>query len=176
MARVLLLLPFCTLLGCNTENRGDKDKGKLPREEAARRASAEVATAIDLTKMNDWDGAAKHCSAALELDADNTSAWWVRGLAHLKKKDFDKAIADCSEAIKRDPGMPAAHRERGKAYSLSGDQARAIADFDVYIRLRPDDSEGYEARALARNRAKDAAGTSADLLKAKELRAKAKRP
>src|SRR4051812_10446885 len=77
-----LLLILTTAPGCKPKDDGTS-------QDRVRQAAAEAVKAGDALKKKDWDEAVKLGSGALELDADNTSARWMRGVAYLQKKEYD---------------------------------------------------------------------------------------
>jgi tetratricopeptide (TPR) repeat protein len=134
-------------------------------------ASEKRQEAIKAAERQDWDAAIRLSGEAIALDPKNRDAYWVRGLAHLKKKEHAKAEADCTQAIKLDEKYAAAYRERGLAYLGQQKYPEAIADFTAYLKLRPEDPEGFEWRALANSKSGNDAAASADLRQAEKLKA-----
>ena len=78
--------------------------------------------------QGDRERAISDYTKAIELDPNNASAYYNRGLAYYKKGDFYPAIADFTKAIARNPDHAKAYYSRGLAYSKKGDRVRASAD------------------------------------------------
>src|SRR5262245_2488321 len=70
----------------------------------------------------------KACSASIQRDAKDATAYYKRGVAYQFKGAVDRAIADYSKAIELRPGYARAYEGRGSAYASKGVYTNAVAD------------------------------------------------
>jgi len=114
------------------------------------------------------------CNRVLELDANFTRAYVLRGTAKvdlaryeeasgakIDSARYEDAIADFDEAIKREPSVPA-YVNRGNTKSLLRRYKDALADHDEAIKLNPDFIPAYNNRGNAKINLGDYAGAVAD--------------
>ena len=70
----------------------------------------------------------KACSAIIQRDAKDATAYYKRGVAYQFKGDVDRAIADYSKSIELRPSYARAYESRGSAYANKGVYTNAVAD------------------------------------------------
>ena len=122
------------------EAAGDRMVAKA--QETCERANA-------LFKEGDYLSAIQIYSRAVDQDPSSVSAYFNRGLTHLKLKEIVAAIDDFSQVLSLDPDNPSAHYQRGMAYLRRGELTLAIEDFDAAISLMPESATLYAQRASA---------------------------
>ncbi len=84
---------------------------------------------------------------AIERDARDAVAYYIRGLTSAAIDEQERAIADYNKAIELDPVYIDAYVARGRAYSSERyDDARALADYSKAIELDPKNARAYRAR------------------------------
>jgi len=86
---------------------------------------------------NDFAGAGKDYSQAIELNPKNAKAYNGRGYGKQVQGDLDGAIADYNLAIQINDQSPLFHMNRGNARQAKGDLSGAIADFTRVMELDP---------------------------------------
>lgn len=96
-----------------------------------------------------WEAAILICDELINLDASDSTAHLLRGVAFSKTDQYDKAINDFGEAIRLDPANANAHRCRGVVYMELNEYRNAIADYTEAIRLDPEDADAYRGRGFA---------------------------
>src|SRR5450759_4062703 len=126
-----------------------------------KRAMSDISRAIKLSSQADFlnlrgtlrlqdgdtDGVLHDADAVLKLDADNPTAFALRGAAFNRKKQYDRALADLDRAIKGDPKNALAYGERGQVYLAKSDNDHALADLNHAIALGATSAGSYRARA-----------------------------
>ena len=68
------------------------------------------------------------CSAMIQRNPDDVTAYHNRADAYRLAGDIDSAIADYTKVIEIVPDNPSAYENRGLAYASNGDYAHAVAD------------------------------------------------
>jgi tetratricopeptide (TPR) repeat protein len=99
---------------------------------------------------------------AIEVDPNDTEAYFNRAIAYYLKQDFDRAVADFSRVIEVDSNNAEAYHNRGAAYFSKNDFDRAIADLSRAIEIEPDNSKLYSSRGAAHFAKKDIDAAIAD--------------
>ena len=87
-------------------------------------------------------------SKTIELEPNNSAAYYNRGLAKKNLGQYKEAIKDYDKAIELYPNDSAAYYNRGLAKSYLSEYEEAIKDFDKAIELDPNDSAAYNNRGL----------------------------
>ncbi len=111
-----------------------------------------VKQAGSASKLDQYDAAIRHLSAALQMNPETKTAAAIyswRADAYIHKAEFNKAIADANESIRLNPGYFAGYLERGIVYRRTGNLDKAIGDYDAVIRLNPNFARAYYDRAIA---------------------------
>jgi hypothetical protein len=101
---------------------------------------------------NDFDGAIKWLTQAIDRGHSPTSSYATRGLAYGRKGDLLSAIRDFDKAIELDPTNFEAYCNRGFAYSLRGQLRAATSDCEKALELRPDSEVVMQALNELRSR------------------------
>ena len=128
-------------------------------------------------KLND---AIKLYTEAIELNPNNTAAYYARGgsyhaLSIPNENDAKKfrtlAINDLNKAIEIKPDYSDAYGYRGLVYYFAKDYTKSINDFNRAIEIDPTNAQNYIYRSLYYQQVlKDTARALADLNKAIELK------
>lgn len=95
------------------------------------------------------DQAVKLASQAIEIDAKNAQARYVRGLLYEGMNKHAEAVADFTAAVDIDPSRADTYDHRGSEELKLGHAERAIADFDRAIELDPPREAGHWRRGIA---------------------------
>jgi tetratricopeptide (TPR) repeat protein len=82
-----------------------------------------------------WDRALPDLNKAIELDAGNQTAYYVRARVFDGTGDHKGAVADLTKAIELDSHPQRAFVYRGKSYIKLGQTDQAIADFNTALGL-----------------------------------------
>lgn len=89
------------------------------------------------------------CNESIELNPENTKAYYDRGNVYFIKGEHDKAINDYTKAIELDPGCGGAYLNRGEILFDSGEYDKAISDYTKTIELKPAFYKGHYDRGYA---------------------------
>ncbi len=76
---------------------------------------------------------------AIQLDAEDSWAYMVRGCCRMVLRQHEDAIADLRHAVSLDPNFSFAHAALAHAYAFSGDYGAALAEAAYAERLSPRD-------------------------------------
>ena len=95
--------------------------------------------------LEDYIGAIKDYSKAIEINPNFADAYYNRGRAKSTEKG---AIADYSKAIGINPNYADAYHNRGIAKLDLEDYEGAIADLSKAIEFNPDDADAYNDRGI----------------------------
>jgi tetratricopeptide (TPR) repeat protein len=91
----------------------------------------------DCRTGKDADVRIKACSALIQSDAKDATAYHNRGAALQSKGDLDKALADYDQAISLKPDYASAYDSRARIFVAKGDYTRAVADVTKAGELAP---------------------------------------
>lgn len=103
-------------------------------------------------KLDQYDAAIRHFSAALQMKPESKTAAAIhswRADAYIQKGELDNALSDANEAIRLNPPYFGGYLERGIVYRRTGSFDKAISDYDTTIRLNPNFARSYYDRAIA---------------------------
>jgi len=106
---------------------------------------------------------------AIELNPNDTDAYYKRGSAKSKLQDYKGAIKDNNKAIELNPNFAMAYLNRGAAKGGLQDYKGAIEDYNKAIELNPDYALAYANRGNAKIRLGQKDDGCLDLSKAEEL-------
>ena len=85
-------------------------------------------------------------SEAINLNNQNATAYYNRGVVYDELGKFSQAIADYTKAIAINPKFFEAYNNRGYAYDKLKDKTQAIADYTMAITINPQYSNAYYNR------------------------------
>lgn len=125
--------------------------------------------AMYLNYLNQPKNSMKDFDQAIKLNPKEPLTYYNRGTAHLKQNDFKKAKKDFDLAIQGRPDYVDAYLNRGIALLNLKENDAALADFNRGIQLNPRVPNLYRARAIVYKILGNAAGASADELRAAQL-------
>ncbi|MBQ3443301.1 MAG: tetratricopeptide repeat protein [Selenomonadaceae bacterium] len=132
-------------------------------------SNQQLTEAGKLYYQGNLNGAANHCTRAIELSSNNATAYSIRGAIYYKLNDFNSALADFNKAIEFNHSDYKNFYNRGLAYIKLNDYWRAAQDFSQAIQLNPNDADSWHNRGLCRQRLGDIYGAQEDLRKARTL-------
>lgn len=132
-----------------------RSRGMMPAAKADF-GKAEALTAKELAKATD-----KSSKVALF-----NGRCWGRAKWGLELK---AALADCNAALALDPGNTDILDSRTLVEFRLGDDAKAIADADAVLKKKSRTASSLYLRGLAEGKSGDAAGSSADIARAKSI-------
>ncbi|MBD2740892.1 TonB family protein [Coleofasciculus sp. FACHB-1120] len=124
---------------------------------------------LDKLDAGDYKAAVDLLSKVLEVNPNDTEAYYNRAVALVELEDYKKAIADYSKVLQLDPQDDEAYLNRGLARTELEDDAGAIADYSEVIKLKPDQAEAYYQRGIAYAQLEEDNKAIEDLQKASEL-------
>ena len=91
-------------------------------------------------RFEDFEGAIKDYTKAIEINQNYSSLYYNRGTALLNISDFEKAIKDFDKAIELESHISEYYDGRATAKRDSGNKKGAIEDFTESIKLNPENS------------------------------------
>ncbi|MDX1913758.1 MAG: tetratricopeptide repeat protein [Saprospiraceae bacterium] len=118
---------------------------------------------------NDFQGAAKHYSDALEYDPSTVEAYNGRGQAYFQLRKYPEALADFNKAIEAGIVTPKLFLNRGKCLVILNRPAEAIPDLNRSLELEGKSAETWYFRAVAREKTGDLPNAVADYSEALKL-------
>lgn len=132
-------------------NLESEETGSIKSENA----SLYVDRGNSFLELKNWRQAKENYDKAIQLDPNNSDAYFGRGLAKGKLDDKVGEMKDYNKAIELNPEYSKAYHNRAILKSYLGDYSGSIQDFDFAIQLYPDE-ETY----LARGNVKEKSGKS----------------
>jgi tetratricopeptide (TPR) repeat protein len=97
----------------------------------------------------EYQQAAAHFTAALQLDPTDARLHAHRGDAYRLVCNYERAIADFEAALRLDPCNASVLLSRASAYQDSGAHERAAADCTAVLAATPNNAAAYRIRAAA---------------------------
>ena len=98
----------------------------------------------------DLNGALVRCTQAIELNADNATAYSIRGAIYYRLNNFNGAVADFNKATELNPADYRSFYNRGLAHVKLKDYRAAERDFSRALELNPNDEDSRYNRDLCR--------------------------
>lgn len=95
-----------------------------------------------------YDRDIAHNSKLIQINPNNITAFYARGLAYLKSNRFISAIDDFTEVIMRDSTFADAFLNRGSALKELKEYDKAISDLSYLIKIKSDYAPAYTNRAI----------------------------
>ena len=74
-------------------------------------------------------------SKALEINPEDSDAWFERAILRGAKSDLDQALADYAKTIELNPKNARAYANRGLIMLLRGQDASAKKEFDTALKI-----------------------------------------
>ena len=103
-----------------------------------------LASARNLAKMGDWDGALGGLFRVVELQPNHASAWNDMGFVWRKLDNFDEAMKCYDMAIELVPDYSLPHFNKAYSYFEAGDIKNATEWFERLLEVDPDHMEARE--------------------------------
>ena len=100
-------------------------------------------------QTNDPARAVELIGKAIDINPNNTMAYYNRGAALRDLKQYEAAIQSYDQAIALKPDYADAYNNRGSALGGLEQHEAAIQSFDQAIALKPDYAEAYNNRGVA---------------------------
>ncbi|MEV0206960.1 tetratricopeptide repeat protein [Streptomyces sp. NPDC050788] len=122
-----------------------------PGLDAEGRALAHVLRARELRVNREYARALADLDQAVDLDPQQRSAHYGRGLTLQLMGDLPAALAALDRAAELSPDTRWILAERGETYRLAGRFEEAVADFDRALALDPTDTAALTGRAVSRH-------------------------
>ncbi len=161
-------------LTANGKLSGKRERDKISQEIAAEEkiflSNRKLEECRKLYYDGDYKGVVKLCDEAIALNADNATAFAVRGTIYKELGNFDKALSDLNRAIELNPNYSDAYNDRGTVYQEQKNYAQALADYDKAVALDPNDPISYVNRGMMQIIAGNFTAAVADANKAIELK------
>jgi tetratricopeptide (TPR) repeat protein len=88
----------------------------------------------------------------MKLDANNTNAWYNKGIILFKMCRYQDALNSFAQAADIDPGFTDAWYNKGMAFMNIRKYLEAIRAFDKVLKLNPHDRRAREQRDLAQKK------------------------
>jgi tetratricopeptide (TPR) repeat protein len=114
----------------------------------------------------DYDHAIAAYGMAIQIDPQDTGAYWRRAKALRDARYLDRALADYSEIIRLKPDDGRPLLDRAGVFRAKGDLKSAISDYSDEIKLNPFFLDAYQLRGFAYFLNGDYVTAIADYLKA----------
>ena len=90
-----------------------------------------------------------YLSNAINLQPNDETYYYNRGVAYANLGQYQPAIKDYNQAILLKPDYADAFYNRGTINSEIGQYQRALSDFNEVIRLNPNEADAYHGRGFA---------------------------
>ncbi len=134
------------------QDKKDKD-AKLPsnRKEVQGSAELSVALAKAFYEKGDFDAAIRESDAAIKLNPNMASAYYLRGASLQRKAEYYKALVDYNRALHFDPQNTNALGGRADIYYFTRQYRLCIDDYRAFIAAVPKSSVAYSRRAACHN-------------------------
>ncbi len=120
-------------------------------------------------ELNDYAGAEKEFSKAIELWDEYEEAHYWRGWVRLQLGRANDALSDINKYVELVPGMDRGWGLRGDIHRQLAHWKEAISDYSEAIKLLPESYYYFEARADCRTRIGEYAGAVGDFRKSLEF-------
>jgi len=96
-----------------------------------------------LETYGNHEAAIRCLNKSIELDSDQSEAYFLRGVAMGEIGEFDPAIASIDRALEMRPDNGRYHYARGRVCLLSGDETTALKHFQTAATLGDADAKAY---------------------------------
>lgn len=90
-----------------------------------------------LMSMENYQEALLATDSCIDIDANRSSGYFIRGMIKDKLSDIHGAISDFSTVVDLDTTFSYAYYERGEMYSKVGNMNAAIKDYNKALQLNP---------------------------------------
>ncbi len=122
-----------------------------------------------LYEQEDWKGGVEEFKAVIDIDPENTKAYYNMGLGQFHLEDFAGAAKSFTYAININPEDTLSLLYRGKVYYMLNDFLRAMKDYERALEINPDYAVAYYNRGTVKGQLKNYVGAINDFDKALAL-------
>ena len=140
---VALAAAVLLLLSCNTILRAFEP----PDSEKQKQIDIYLYDANFYARQGQYEQAAEQYTKVLELDPQNTSAYFERGLAYISMGDYGSAANDYTHYIEIDPDSASAYNNRCWSLYKLEKYAEALPDCEQAVQMSRDDINILDSRA-----------------------------
>jgi tetratricopeptide (TPR) repeat protein len=88
-------------------------------------------------QFEEFDRAEEEFLKSLEINPENTSAWYSLGTLYAEREDFEEAERIFERIVEIDPNDAVVHKDLGTLYFSMGRHNEARAEFETAVRLDP---------------------------------------
>lgn len=125
--------------------------------------------AAALFQAQDFEKAKREYEQIIELDKNNSPAYFGKGLVEENIKQPDEALADFKKSLELQPNYSAAHEELGTIYFNKGELSKSYDEYTKAINISPEAPRFYFNRANALKQDHQIKRAIADYCKAIQL-------
>jgi len=122
-------------------------KARQPKSQEARLAKKHVRKGYDHYKANRQKQAIEELSQAIEIDPQNTEAFFWRARAFIRLGQFDNAIADLNEVVELNPRYSPAFDNLGWLLMRRNKYDESLIHLNKSIELKPDNGWTHYMRS-----------------------------
>ena len=122
-----------------------------------------------LNSQGNYQKSLELSNEALELNPQNSMAYYNRGSVKLRTKNYNSAIEDFTKSIEINPNYSVAYNDRGEAYRYLKQYDNAVANYNKAIELSPNYTYPYNNRGIVHDALKNYDAAISDFNKALEL-------
>ncbi len=110
-------------------------------------ASTYVSKGLAWEEKGEYDKAIDELSKSIQLNPNETKAYWYRGIIFNNKHEYEKAIQDYNELIRLEPNSFMAYINRGLFRENKGNNEEALQDYTKVIQLDSGYIDAYKKRS-----------------------------
>ncbi len=125
----------------------DFQKMRQPKSQESPLAKKHVRKGYDYHKANRQKQAIAELSQAIEIDPQNTEAYFWRARAFIRLGQFDNAIADLNEVVDRNPRYSPAYDNLGWLLMRRNKYDESLIHLNKSIELKPDNGWTHYMRS-----------------------------
>lgn len=125
---------------------GEIERAMRPLKSRKQRAKKHIFVGFNHYKEGEFDKALGEFNGAVEIDPENSEAYFWRGRALMKVTRYGDATADFEMAVKLNPAYADAYDNLGWLYARAGKYDKSIMCLTRAIELKPDNGWAYYYR------------------------------
>lgn len=124
-----------------TSEKNLKDEDTKEKAEKVAKSEKEKQMGNDYLRAKDYEMALQSYTKAIDLNPQNSAAYFNRALVLLKLKKFKKAAEDCDKAIIIKNDYTKAYHRRAKAYIELKEYEKAVPDLEKVLEKEQENEE-----------------------------------